>query len=114
MNIKTIVISLLLTIQCAVAQELQPQSNASRPVAGGGPPIPFTSATIVSLTPRQEVVLKLADGTIRPFRFAAQPACFDKNGALIEEALISKGSRVLAHFMTEHDQVLVDRLLVQP
>jgi hypothetical protein len=114
MKTKSILLSFILAIQFAAAQDRPPKSDASRPVAGGGTPIPFTSATIVAVTPRKEVVLKLSDGTIRPFRFAAQPACFDKNGALIEEALLSNGSRVLAHFMTENDQVLVDRLLVQP
>jgi hypothetical protein len=113
MNMKSILLALMLAIQCA-AQDRPPQSNASKPVAGGGTPVPFTSATIVAVTPRKEVVLKLTDGTIRPFRFATQPVCFDRNGALIEEALIKKGSRVLAHFMTENGQVLVDRLLVQP
>jgi hypothetical protein len=114
MKTKFVLLTLILAIQCAVAQDRPPKSDASRPVAGGGTPIPFTSATIVSATPRQEVVLKLSDGTTRPFRFAAQAACFNKNGDLIESDLISKGSRVLAHFMVEDGQVLVDRLLVQP
>lgn len=114
MKTKSILLALILAIQCAAAQDRPPKSDASRPVAGGGTPVPFTSATIVAVTPRKEVVLKLTDGTIRPFKFAAQPVCFDKNGALIEEALLGKGSRVLAHFMVENGQILVDRLLVQP
>ena len=114
MKTKSILLSLTLAIQCAAGQDRPPKSDASRPVAGGGTPIPFTSATIVAVTPRQEVVLKLTDGTTRPFRFAVQAACFDKNGDLVESDLISKGSRVLAHFMVENGEVLVDRLLVQP
>ena len=114
MRTKSILLALILTIQCAAAQDRAPKSDASKPVAGGGSPIPFTSATVVALTPHQEVVLKLSDGTIRPFKLAVQPAFFDKDGALIEAHRISKGSRVLAHFMVGSDEVLVDRLLVQP
>jgi len=114
MKTKSILLALILATQCAAAHDRPPKSDANRPVAGGGTPIPFTSATIVSVTQRKEVVLKLTDGTIRSFRFAVQAPCFDKNGDLIEEVVISKGSRVLAHFMIENGQVLVDRLLVQP
>ena len=114
MKTKSILLALMLAIQCAAAQDRTPKSDASRPIAGGGSPIPFTSATVVSVTPHREVVLKLRDGTIRPFKLAVQPAFFDKNGALIEDTSTLKGSRVLAHFMVGGDEVLVDRLLVQP
>ncbi|MEY2496881.1 MAG: hypothetical protein QOD12_437 [Verrucomicrobiota bacterium] len=114
MKTKSILLAIILAIQSAAAQDRPPKSDASRPVAGGGTPVPFTSSTIVAVTPRKEVVLKFTDGKTRSFRFAAQPVCFDKNGVLIEETLLTKGSRVLAHFMTENGQVLVDRLLVQP
>jgi len=114
MKTRSILLVLTLTIQCAFAQDRPPKSDASRPVAGGGTPVPFSSATIVSVTPRQQTVLKLTDGTIRPFKFAIGAPCFDKNGALIEGGVISKGSRVLAHFMVANGEVLVDRLIVQP
>jgi len=114
MKTKSVLLILMLAIQCASAQDRAPKSDASKPVAGGGTPVPFSSGTIVSLVPRQEVVLKLNDGTTRAFKFATPTACFDGNGALIEANLVSKGSHVLAHFMIENGQVLVDRLLVQP
>lgn len=114
MKTKFILLSLILAIQCSLAQENPPRSNASRPVAGGGTPIPFSSATIINITPGTGVVLKLSDGTSRSFKFAAQAACFDKNGALVQETSVTKGTRVLAHFMVENGQVLVDRLLLQP
>lgn len=116
MNMKSILLSLVIMIQCvaAHAQDHPPKSDASRPVAGGGTPIPFSSATIVQLTPDREVVLKLSDGTTRPFKFAVQAPCFDKSGDLIQADRITKGSRVLAHFMIDDGKVLVDRLLVQP
>ncbi len=114
MKTKSILLALGLIVQCAIAQDKPPKSDASRPVAGGGTPVPFSSGTVVAVTPRTEVVLKLSDGKTRTFKFAAQAPCFDKNGALVDETSISKGSRVLAHFMVENGQVLVDRLLVQP
>jgi hypothetical protein len=114
MKTKSILLVLGLAVQCALAQETPPKSNANRPVAGGGTPVPFSTGTIVRVTPRTSVVLKLDDGTTRSFKFAAQAPCFDKAGALVDETSISKGSRVLAHFMVENGQVLVDRLLVQP
>lgn len=114
MKTKSILLALILTIQCAAAQDHAPKSDASRPVAGGGTPIPFTTATVVAITPGKEVVLKLSDGTIRPFKLAVQPAFFDKDGALIEDASTIKGARVLAHFMVGSDGVLVDRLLMRP
>jgi hypothetical protein len=113
MKTKSILLSLILAMQCAAAQDSPPKSDASKPVAGGGTPVPFSSATIVAITPGHEVVLKLTDGTTRAFRFSVQPACFDKDGALIETDRVSKGSRVLAHFMIDNGQVVVDRLLVQ-
>lgn len=114
MKTRSIVLILLLTIQCAFAQDRPPKSDAGRPVAGGGTPVPFSSATIVSMTPRQEVVLKLSDGTSRAFKLAIPTPCFDKDGALLQPDAISKGSRVLAHFMIEDGRVLVDRLIIQP
>lgn len=116
MNIKSILLSLLITIQCvaAQAQDYPPKSDASRPVAGGGTPIPFSRATIIELTPSKEVVLKLTDGTTRPFKFAIQAPCFDENGDLVQADRISKGSHVLVHFMVGNGEVLVDRLLVEP
>jgi hypothetical protein len=114
MKTKSLLLVLLLAIQCAVAQDRVPKSDASRPVAGGGTPIPFTTATVVAVTPHKQVVLKFSDGTIRPFKLAVPPAFFDKDGALIEDTSTIKGSRVLAHFMVGSDEVLVDRLLVQP
>lgn len=114
MKTKSILLAFILAIQCAAAQDRAPKSDASRPVAGGGSPIPFTSATVVAVTPLKEVVLKLSDGTIRPFKLAVQPAFFDKDGALMEDTSTIKGSRVLAHFMVGSDEVLVDRLLMQP
>lgn len=113
MKTKFILLSLILATQC-LAQANPPRSNASRAVAGGGTPIPFSSATVISVAPGTAVTLKLSDGTTRSFKFAAQAACFDKNGALVQETSIAKGSRALAHFMVENGQVLVDRLLLQP
>ena len=114
MKTKSILLAFILAIQCAAAQDYNPKSDSSRPVAGGGTPVPFTSATVVALTPHQEVVLKLSDGAIRPFKLAVQPAFFDKDGALIEDTSTIKGSHVLAHFMVGSDGVVVDRLLAQP
>jgi hypothetical protein len=114
MKTKSILLAFLLAIQCAAAQDRAPKSDVSRPVAGGGAPIPFSRATVVAVTPHKEVVLKLSDGTIQPFKLAVQPAFFDKEGALIEDHSTIKGARVLAHFMVGSDGVLVDRLLMQP
>ncbi|HEV2803332.1 MAG TPA: hypothetical protein VGW57_00240 [Chthoniobacterales bacterium] len=114
MKTRSILLVLLLAARCAFAEDHPPKSDASRPVAGGGTPIPFSSATIVSLTPRQQVVLKLTDGTTRSFKLAIPTPCFDKDGALIEGGMIDKDSKVLAHFMIEDGKVLVDRLIVQP
>ena len=114
MKTRSIILILILTIQCSFAQDHPPKSDASKPVAGGGTPVPFTRATVISVRPSQEVVLKLSDGSIRPFKFAISAPCFDNNGALMEGCLISKGSRVLVHFMTEDGKSIVDRLIVQP
>jgi hypothetical protein len=114
MKTKSILLAFLLTIQCAAAQERPPKSDASKAVAGGGTPVPFTTATVAEINERKNVVLKLADGTTRRFRLAAQPAYFDSKGVLIEGNSINRGSRVLAHFMDENGEALVDRLLLQP
>ena len=114
MKTKSILLVLILAIQCAAAQDQPPKSDASKPVAGGGAPIPFSTATVVAVTSGTEVVLKLSDGKTRAFKFAGPSVCFDKNGALVEDIASIKGSRVLAHFMVEDRNVLVDRLLVQP
>jgi hypothetical protein len=113
MKIKSVLLALILAIQCAAAQDRPPKSDASKPVAGGGTPIPFSTATIVAVTPT-DVVLKLSDGKTRAFKFAGPSVAFDKDGAVVEDTSTIKGSRVLAHFMEENGKVLVDRLLVQP
>src|SRR4051812_40123316 len=109
-----LLLTLTLTIRCAWAQGHAPKSDASRPDAGGGTPIPFTTATVVELNERKNIVLKLADGTTRSFRLAAQTAFFDSNNTLIEGRSVGKRSHVLAHFMDENGEILVDRILVQP
>ncbi|HEV2803326.1 MAG TPA: hypothetical protein VGW57_00210 [Chthoniobacterales bacterium] len=113
MKTRSILLVLVLAAQCAFAEDHPPKSDASRPVAGGGTPVPFSTATVVSITPRQEVVLKLSNGKSRTFKFAIPALCLNEDGALVQPDAVSKGSRVLAHFMTEDGQVHVDRLIMQ-
>lgn len=114
MKTKLILLALVLSaVQYTAAQDRPPKSDANRPVAGGGTPIPFTNATVIEINSRQNAVLKIG-GSAKSFRLAAQPAYFDVKGALIDERSISKGTHVLAHFMVENGQVLVDRLIIQP
>lgn len=113
MKTKFVLLALVIAIQCAAAQDRPPKSDASKPVAGGGTPIPFSTAAVVAVTPT-EVVLKLSDGKTRAFKFAGPSVSFDKDGVPVQDNATIKGSRVLAHFMEENGHVLVDRLLVQP
>ena len=113
---KTLILFGLIAVLGFEPAALGEEPSSRRDVAaveGGGTPIPFRQATVITIKANKSIELTM-DGRTTQFRLSSSPVFIGADGIVTEAPVIKQGVNVRVHFMQENDETLVDRVVFLP